>query len=494
MANRGEPESIPPVPGDLIASIRGFGYTLQTALADLVDNSLTAEAKRVEITIDAISKNPAIWVSDDGKGMSEETLREAMRFGTKGPVAERSATDLGRFGLGLKTASLSHGKSLTVITRRAKQAPVFRRWDLNYIASTGGWTLCPELTARGEQLRDAVGESRHGTIVLIEKLDRASFLEVPNARRLSHLAITLEAIRAHLGMVFHRFIAEDNVVLRLGETAIPEWDPFLVGKSKRLPSEKLQGRSGAVEVTPYVLPHHSRLSEDEHQRAGGPLGWNKHQGFFVYRCRRLIVPGDWLNLKLKQEEHYKLARIQLDLPNPVDDEWHLNVVKSQVTAPSLLREDLRRIADDVRREASAIYRVRGERQAPSSSAAVHPVWRRKETPCGVRFIVDRTHPMVRSLLHSGCDHDICLAEFVRIVGDTIPVAAILQEPVKSLDGVPVESSEEEIHGLAVIAQHSILHFVRTGKSPAEARRIVLGAEPFAQWKDRISALLERSNA
>jgi hypothetical protein len=284
-------------------------------------------------------------------------------------------------------------------------------------------------------------------------------------------------------MVFHRFISEDGVSIALGQGAVPAWDPFLPELSKRLPEETLHLNGQQILVVPWALPHHSRLTDDQHRDAGGSLGWNKHQGFFVYRCRRLIVPGDWLNLNLRQEEHYKLARIQIDLPNTMDEEWHLNVVKSHVAAPAILRDDLKRIAADVRKQASEIYRVRGERAAPTDPGPNNPVWRREESKKGVRFLLNLKHPAIASLLHSGCEHDAALAAVLRTIELSVPIAAMLQEPQKALDGAPVALTDKDLESLLVLARHTEHHLCRLGNSLEEARTTVLGSEPFVRFRD-----------
>jgi hypothetical protein len=294
------PESVPPNPADLIESLRDFGYTLPSALADLIDNSLAASAKNVHVVVEPSIPSPHIAVVDDGEGMSQERLVEAMRMGTMGPLSSRATTDLGRFGLGMKTASLSQGRCTTVISKKGREIAV-RCWDLKHVRRTKDWQLLSEPTPTASAYHERLSKQRHGTAIVIEQLDRASFVGVPEASRSTHLASALELVRSHLGMVFHRFIEEDGFVIRLGESGIPAWDPYLLGASTRLASEKLRvtGR-GVLEVTPFVLPHHSRLTDDQHEHAAGPMGWNAHQGFYIYRCRRLIVPGTWLNLRPNQ--------------------------------------------------------------------------------------------------------------------------------------------------------------------------------------------------
>ncbi len=487
-SSRKKHETVRPCAADLIESLRDVGYTLPSALADLIDNSLAAAATAVQILVDPSPAAQHIAVIDDGHGMSEDRLVESMRMATLGPSATRGTNDLGRFGLGMKTASLSQGRCFTVITKqRGRTDPSVRRWDLEHVRSAGDWELLAQPTPTAEKYVEAIAARKHGTAVVVEQLDRAAFVNLPGAMVANALASVLDDIRRHLGMVFHRFIAEDGLVIRLGETVIDAWDPYCRDLSTPLPSEylRLHGLTGRIEIAPFVLPHHSRLTDDEHERAAGPLGWNAHQGFYIYRCKRLIVPGTWLNLTLKKEEHYKLARIRVDLPNTMDAQWQLNVMKSHVAAPAALRDDFRRIATDVRRQASDVYRVRGERQAPSQSKAEHFVWRRQATRSGVRYSVDRTHPVLRTLLHAACGHDRLLSEAVTLIESTLPIASLLQEPAKTLDGSVHTEPPIDLESLVDMLLHAEQHIIRTGKSPAEARQLVLSCEPFVRFRSEI---------
>lgn len=483
-------EVVPPNPANLVESLRDFGYTMPTALADLIDNSVTASAENIRIVIEATAGTPHIVVLDDGAGMSEDRLIEAMRLSGRGPNLQREATDLGRFGLGLKTASLSQGQCLTVITKNDSAFTV-RRWDLSHIRETSQWQLLASPTSTAMAYVDVIKKQRSGTAVVIENLDRLSFLKGPASERATHLSHAIEALRLHVGMVFHRFIAEDRLNIFIGPSRVPPWDPYLHGLSTELPTEHIGAHTGteAICVTPFVLPHHARLTDEQHAAAAGNLGWNAHQGFYVYRGRRLIVPGSWLNLTLRKEEHLKLARIRVDLPNTLDSEWHLNVIKSHVAAPSYLKDSLKRIATVTRERAADVYRVRGERQAPSVDKQHHFVWRRLANSRGVRFTIDRTHPVIRSLLHAGCEHDGLLANVVELLETTLPVASIIQEPEKSLDGLPQDVSPAELEHLVNICRHTEQHFVRLGKTPKAAREIVLSSEPFVRFRQPIEQQL-----
>jgi histidine kinase/DNA gyrase B/HSP90-like ATPase len=476
-------EEVPPNAGPLVESLRDFGYTLPSALADLIDNSITAGSRHIYVIIETSGSGPHIAVTDNGRGMDVKTLVEAMRMGCQGPLSERDYNDLGRFGLGLKTAALSQGRRVTVITRKRQASEVIvRRWDIPHILQTGKWQLLKDLTPIASQYAEQIKKRSSGTAVVIEDLDRPSFLRVAPDELQDHLGRMLEAVRQHLSMVFHRFI-EDGLIIKLGSTPLQQWDPFLKGKSTELPCERLH--SGEIIVTPYVLPHHSKLSDEAHEQAAGPNGWNAHQGFYIYRARRLIVPGTWLNLHFRKEEHYKLARIQVDLSNSMDAAWHLNVMKSHVAAPAFLRDDFKRIAGDVRRQAAEVYRHRGERQAPSDSPPQRFVWKRVSNRTGVRYRIDRTHPVLQSLVHSGCEHDSILEQVLQLIERTLPIASMLQDPARALDGGVDTEIPENLEQYVSLVIHAEQFLIRAGIPPADARNKVLAAEPFARFRDSL---------
>lgn len=253
-------EVVRPNPADLIESLRDFGYTLPTAIADLVDNSITADASNIAVTLDSTSKQPHIALVDDGRGMSEDRLVEAMRLSSVGPSAHRDAKDLGRFGLGMKTASLSQGQCFTVVTKHRGKVAV-RQWNLAHVRTAGEWQLLKSATPTAARYASALESQRSGTAVVIEDLDRVSFLAGSAGDRATHLSDTLHSLRLHLGMVFHRFITEDRLSISIGKGKVPAWDPYLSGKSTELPTEKSPARvvHATVRVTPFVLPHHSKL-------------------------------------------------------------------------------------------------------------------------------------------------------------------------------------------------------------------------------------------
>lgn len=410
--------------------MRATGYDLETALADVVDNSITASANSIQIIISEEGRSSWIAIVDDGTGMDEKTLVRAMTFGAINPAAPRDPRDLGRFGLGLKTASLSQCRRLTVITRPPGGEVRVRCWDVDVIETTDAWTLLrssqsPHLEQR---FRKALLARRSGTVVLWELLDRLGH-EDGEGEIADRLQRAVPRIEEHLGMVFHRYLEGPQALeILIGTEAVRPWDPFMRNEKavQMLGEETLEYGGHQVVVRPYVLPHVSKLSGEGHRRGAGPRGWTDQQGFYVYRNRRLLVGGSWLKLGFVKEEHHKLARVQLDFPNGLDFAWDINVRKSRAVPPDALRADLKRIAKKARAVATSIYRHRGAGIERDQQRQVF-LWEKKVKHSKVFYQINRDHPAVAALLQKadglGIRHDV--GQLLRVIEDTIPVPLIL---------------------------------------------------------------------
>lgn len=498
--NEGEPpfEVIAPNAPAMIQSMRSVGYTAQAAIADLIDNSIAARARSVWATFHWDGARSFVSIADDGLGMDEPALTEAMRLGTRSPLEERQPGDLGRFGLGLKTASFSQCKRLTVWTRASRDTDLsVRCWDLDYVNQTGQWRLL-KLPSREPAAGPAqLGELDSGTVVVWENLDRlveGSPVEDQRAQR--RFLEVAEAVETHLAMVFHRFLEPPaELTIWMNRQRIVPWDPFLRNEAgtQHLAEETLTFAGQRVIIRPYVLPHHSRLSAEIHQRAAGPGGWNARQGFYIYRNRRLLLPGDWLNLGFQKEEHSKLARIQVDLPTALDSAWQIDVKKSTAKPPGALRDDLRRIAKVTRVRATEIYRHRGKVIARSAARNDSFVWNRVVRRGKVSYRINRDHPVVQQTLASTDRHRTELEALLRMIEETVP------SPLISLDGSqnpdeqagPFEgATASEVEDLL---RRTYISLRSVGLSPAHARERLAGTEPFNHFPELIATLEEVSD-
>ena len=205
-------DEVAPDASAMIESMRAYGYTLSTAIADIIDNSIAANSNNVWLCFNWNSGNPWISITDDGKGMSEKELINAMRLGSTNPLTIRNKKDLGRFGLGLKTASFSQGRRLSVISLKEGGEIVKRRWDLDHLAkpSVKGWQLLKTLEHETKSKANDLKQRKlsNGTTVVLEKLDRAMANDPESSDDSEkHWASEVHRVKEHLEMVFHRFLS-----------------------------------------------------------------------------------------------------------------------------------------------------------------------------------------------------------------------------------------------------------------------------------------------
>ncbi|MBU2628967.1 MAG: ATP-binding protein, partial [Proteobacteria bacterium] len=296
---------VQPHPSALVQSLRDIGYSMESAIADVIDNSITAEAKNINVNFAWNKENPWIAVVDDGCGMTPAELTDAMRLGSRNPMEERSSEDLGRFGLGLKTASFSQCRQLTLISRKEGML-AGREWDLDLIEENpdNGWRLRVLEGFEIQQDKYIAGllslVPQSGTIVLMRKLDRYDGLE----KKLNSL---VEQTRIHLELVFHRFLSprrgKKRINIFLNNGPLTAFNPFNLSHAatQELPEQSIHVNEQSVNVQPYVLPHYNKTSREEYQKYSCSGGYLQNQGFYVYRNRRLIIKGTWFRLIKKEE-------------------------------------------------------------------------------------------------------------------------------------------------------------------------------------------------
>lgn len=465
-----------PEASSMIETFRAIGYSIQAAVADIIDNSISARAKNIYVDFEWKGNDTWLSIKDDGHGMNNQELIQAMRPGSKNPNEERNSKDLGRFGLGLKTASFSQCRMLSVVSKQANSKDVFWTWDLDFVHETGKWDLIQYLPPFFEKgLKDVSS----GTVVIWNNLDRlVNNLRADDKSALSKFLEIMEHVKKHLAMVFHRFVDNHKIKIFFQQRVIEAWDPFLVDNSatQKFPEEPIQ--NNRVRIKGFVLPHKSKLSEEEFRKAEGPMGWNEQQGFYIYRNERLLLAGDWLGM-FRKREHYNLARIMVDLPNSLDAEWQIDIKKSVARPPLELRDQLKAYATKVSVQAVEVYRHKGKiLQRRYATVQFQPVWHEKLRQ-GKRFYeINREHPLVKSILESLNGKVNELHQLLRFVEETVPVSLITikESEQPELQGQAFEDTDQEPVRKAMKQLYNKL--VKDGKSKDEAKSIVLNIEPF----------------
>lgn len=474
-----------PYAASLIEGHRDFGYNLETALADIIDNAITAGARNVQLIADTVADEPWFALADDGSGMPETELIEAMRLGSKNPTDERKAEDLGRFGLGLKSASFSQCRSLTVLTRQDGRTSC-ARWDLDRVAKRNDWSLelidSPELVTGHDLLTET------GTVVIWEKLDRLSGgYTHDRAKRAEHMNSELSRAERHLRLVFHRFLesAKPRVKLSLNGRPLKPIDPMATSHpaTQKDPEEVLRLRQGDILIRCHTLPHHKRMSREEWEETGGPEGHLKSQGLYVYRENRLIIAGGWLGLA-RQTELTKLCRIAVDIPNTMDAEWKIDVKKASAQLPPVVRERLKKVVERFVGTSKRTYRSRGQKLVDETR---FPIWNRVQKDGYIVFRPNLEHPVFRAYakqlpedLRDGFER--CL----RIVGSGLPIETLHAELVGNAEAVTADETsandlEELVYSLAVTLTENGV--------PSDALSDTLQNNPFLRERWEAAALI-----
>jgi len=389
---------LPPSAASLTASLRDLGYSLETAIADLIDNSISADATDIQIFCQMGGSAPVVVIADNGHGMNEAELIAAMRHGAGDRQKPRGAKDLGRFGLGLKTASFSQCRRLTVVSAR-NGGRSGAEWNLSAVEDIDDWfiSLLEPEEIESQPFIETLGEA--GTLVIWRELDRL-FEDETGHKRAEIVNEKLAVVERHLSLVFHRFLSGEvkgrrRLSIRINGHPVEAFDPFCRKNTatQMLPDETVWVGETAVQMQPFILPHHSRLSASEYDYYQSRSDFISNQGAYVYRNGRLMAWGDWFRLVPKGEAT-KLARVQIDFPNKLDEAWTIDIKKSRARPPHPVRERLRQIIDRIATRSVTVHRGRGQKLFQEEAS---PLWERYADQGGIRYTVNTQHPLVAAI-------------------------------------------------------------------------------------------------
>lgn len=477
-------ELLEPRAEDLIESLRAFGYTLPTALADLVDNSIAAKARIVKIEYCSDPGSAWLAVVDDGEGMDQEQLRNAMRF-ARNPNDVRPTGDLGRFGLGLKTASLSQVRKLTVLSQRDGSEPRSMTWDLDHVSRHRQWLVINRIDTEARMIIDRLGFTGKGTTVLWRVTDKLG--DGPELRR------RVTEAGKELSLLFHRFLTSGRLDLYVGQRKLTPMDPYLRTNplTQDLGVEELCHDGHRIRVNPIVLPHPSRLTRREKALATGPGGMLARQGFYVYRGDRLVVAGSWLGIPgLNNSAPTRLARVAVQIPPDADLAWEVDVRKSTVRLPAPLESRIVELAVETRARSERVFTHRGTpAAAPKERQDLQTVWQQVRRHGRYEYTVNRSHPLIVDLLSKA--EGPSAAGVIRMIEATLPVDLIARELHEG----------DSPHGKAVNEAASIeevlatFRSILTGLPQDPEKRTALAetlatAEPFNRYPGLIREVIE----
>jgi len=473
----------PPDASSLMTSARSFGnYDLPGAIADLIDNSIKAQSRTIKLSCLYNSGSPKVSVVDDGYGMTEEELHAAMRPASSNPLADRSPDDLGRFGWGMKSASFSQCKKLTVISRKNGNV-CGAQWDLDNVHN---WTM--GVLSVQEAITLSSMETNSGTEVLWTNCDR---LSENGTLTEDEFNVLIVYTRNRIALIYHRYLTglvrKRPLMVTLNGLKIEGYDPFYLDHkaTQELEKEDIRIDNKRIHIQPYILPHYSKITLSEYDRLGGEEGFLRNQGFYVYRNDRLIINGTWFRLA-KHGELSQLLRVSVDIPNSLDEIWKITIDKGDAQLPTVLKNRLKPVVEGLKKRSSRVFRSRGGRVDHDETT----VWNRHARSGMIRYSINRKHPLVAALL--GIDHADAKSAanaVIQVIEQSFPVTAFSQDATKNLDQIhQTEADPRAFRQQVEAALPMMLNDV--GGDFIRLAQLMKHTEPFSRHWKTVTAILE----
>lgn len=451
---------------NFIKSLREVGYSFEVAVADLIDNSISARAEKINIYSN-MEKEFSFSILDDGIGMDNNELVEAMRLGSKDPDQERKKEDLGRFGIGLKTASFSQCKQLTVISKKADNI-VGLQWDLDLVIEKNEWYI-KELNNHDlteVELISKLNKLDSGTLVIWGKIDSIDTEYYVNV---------LFNLKKHLSLVFHRYLDGEysKLNINLNNSPILPFNPFYEHSTftQKLEVERFKVSSldeNFITVSPFVLPHHTNLKSLEYEQLGTTDGFNKTQGFYLYRNGRLLVHSTWWGLT-KASEAFKLIRIKIDIGNSEDSLWNINVMKSTARPNHQIRKELKRILVPALEKGKSVYTKRGKRTRYDPKKFI-PIWNKNEYDEKISFTINRKHPFYIFVKENSLNEDM-FENYMKLLESYLPIDAIYSELI---------SKPKKVNQVSLLVKEELKEVINNSSIPEELLKPLLESGIFSE--------------
>ncbi len=487
----------PPRANFLMGSMRFMGYSFCDAIADVIDNSISAGAKNIKVLFPKTpDESPFVGILDDGYGMSDKELLSAMCYGSQSNETTRAENDLGRFGLGMKSASLSQCKKMTVVSHKKNKTNAYR-WDYDEVSkksNSGKWYVLKLSENEIQELPcyDEFIKLDYGTLIIWEDFD--VIRKANGGQVFQPLTKHRDELLEHLALIYHRFMKEDKIKFFVNYAEISPLDPFLESRSTlshstiKQPLKDSSGRIHYIYITPYKLPFVTSMSNDEQKLIGGAENMNRMQGYYIYRGKRLIKYGTWFGIS--RHEVSKYGRVKVDIPNSMDDIWKVDVMKKSATIPSELAKLLEKTIVELIDKSTKQTEFRGRKVTKDKEKQIY-VWDRLEARKGFySYSINRNNYFIQAVLQSLPDDQKNKVEMMlKEIERNIPIHQMhLDHDVNKIDP---ESDKEDISELLEQAIMAIEWQHLMGKDYQDAVSSILTAEQFRNSDELRKKLFEK---
>lgn len=488
-----------PKASTLMGSLRSMGYSFESAVADVIDNSISAHAQNIRILFPSTPLDElAIGILDDGDGMKGDVLFEAMRYGSLSAEKERSEDDLGRFGMGMKSASLSQCRCLTVISFDGETLNGFK-WDYNHILMTQDWMIQELEKNEIDELPyiERLKKQDKGTLVLWQDFDVIS--NSSGGQVYSTLVELRSTLENTLALIYHRYLTGSGMQhlhIYINELGIKPQDPFLeqhpkttVKKEIELDIKDSNGIERIIKIRPFILPFATELKEKDKQLIGGIENLRAKQGFYVYRNKRLIIWGIWFGMK-QRSELTKNTRIRVDIPNTLDDIWSIDIKKQQASIPKQILQRLKKAVDEALDFSVRQQTYRGRTEKVNDK--IDYIWDRKRGRNNTFFyLINRESNLFKFIREKMTEEDYNYLEILLTeIEKNLPIQQLYIDKSNESIATPEETDErlDDLYQMAITLASTMMN-IRSDGWEAIINDL-MNSEPWCKYPSIKDKLLE----
>lgn len=423
--------SISPSP-NLMDVLGNAGYTFESAIEDIVDNSISASAKNISIHIDISKKIEPytfLYILDDGEGMDLKELKSASIIGDKSISSYRDKDQLGRYSTGLKSASNSLANVLYICSKKEDKNSNTIKIDFEYIREKKDW-----LAFLDDDFKYSKLIKNKGTLIFCKDLKVLN--DCTEDSLYMNKLVELENSLSH---VYFKFIKDKRIKITLtthGNISKPivikGWNPFILPNnknSKLIFNNEVKYKNSCIKIKSYILPTFDKLNEEDQTYFRGK-GFLEQQGFYVYRADRLIYEGGWLNLKkLSLNDKARYARIEVDIPNNLDQDFKLNFSKDTVEVPGELIKDFTNIANQARNESNKNYEyMKNPNLKPKLLQRKAEVWSKIHSNEGMILVINQDNPIIQDICKKLTNGE--KNRLFKLIAKSLPINSIQHEDIK----------------------------------------------------------------
>jgi len=479
-----------PQADQLMGSMRHMGYSFESAVADVIDNSISASSENIYLLFPTDRMAPlCMGILDDGHGMSHDVLFEAMRYGCSSLEDERAKDDLGRFGLGMKSASLSQCRILTVVSVHNGVTSAYT-WDYNVILKKKKWVVLELTQSEIEALPyvDKLREQKQGTLVLWSDFDVLA--KSNDGQVYDALKDLCKGLEDYVSLIFHRYMSSKtrNISIYINNLKLKPLDPFLeehlkttTKPERTIAIEDSIGKERIIRIRTFVLPFISDLSDKDQKLLGGIENLRQKQGFYVYRNQRLIIWGTWFGMK-PRAELTKNARIRVDIPNSLDDIWSIDIKKQNASIPKRIQNQLRQTVFDALEISTRQQTHRGRKESVNDD--IEYVWSRmRGRNDHFYYQINRDGSLYQMIRNKMTDEDASYFDmFLKEAERNFPIQQMYVD--KSNECIDFVESEDRLGELLELGITLVSNINKQfGKPTDEVINLVMKMEQFSPYPE-----------